>query len=154
MMNGALTIGTLDGANIEIREEVGEEHFFLFGLTAEEVQQMHGQYDPNAIIDSNKNLKRVMHLLENGHFNHMEPGLFDPIINSIRDPHDPWKVAADFASYVKAQKRAAKRYRDLDAWITSSIINTASSGRFSTDRTIVEYNQDIWRLKPVPSLPL
>ncbi len=154
MMNGALTIGTLDGANIEIREEVGEEHFFLFGLTSEEVLQMHGHYDPDAIIRSDKNLARVMNLLEKGHFNHMEPRLFDPIIDSIRSPHDPWKVAADFASYVKSQKRAAKRYRDHDSWVTSSIINTASSGRFSTDRTIVEYNQEIWRLKPVPSLPL
>ncbi len=154
MMNGALTIGTLDGANIEIREEVGEEHFFLFGLTSDGVQQMHGQYDPNAIIQADEKLARVMNLLEKGHFNHMEPGLFDPIIHSIRSPHDPWKVAADFSSYVKAQKRAAKRYRDHDAWITSSIINTASSGRFSTDRTIIDYNQEIWKLRPVPSLPL
>ncbi len=154
MMNGALTIGTLDGANIEIREEVGEEHFFLFGLTADEVQGLHGRYDPNSIIQSDHNLSRVMNLLEKGHFNHMEPGLFDPIINSIRSPDDPWKVAADFASYVKAQKRAAKRYRDHDAWVTSSILNTASSSRFSTDRTIVDYNQEIWKLKPVPSLPI
>ncbi len=154
MMNGALTIGTLDGANIEIREEVGEEHFFLFGLTSGEVQQMHGQYDPDAIIRSDKNLSRVMNLLDKCHFNHMEPGLFDPIINSIRSPDDPWMVAADFASYVKAQKRAGKRYRDHDSWVTSSIINSASSGRFSTDRTIVEYNQDIWKLKPTPSRPL
>ncbi len=154
MMNGALTIGTLDGANIEILEEVGEEHFFLFGLTADGIKQMNGHYDPESLIRSDQNLLRVMNLLEKCHFNRMEPGLFDPIINSIRSPHDPWKVAADFTSYVDAQERAAKRYRDHDSWVTSSIINTASSGRFSSDRTIYDYNQEIWKLKPVPSLPL
>ena len=154
MMNGALTIGTLDGANIEIREEVGEDHFFLFGLTSEEVEQMHGQYDPESIIGSDENFSRVMNLLEKGHFNRMEPGLFSPIIDSIRSPHDPWKVAADFASYVEAQNSATIRYRDHDSWVTSSIINTASSAKFSTDRTIFEYNQEIWKLKPIPSLPL
>jgi len=154
MMNGALTIGTLDGANIEIREEVGEEHFFLFGLTAEEVRDMQQHYDPEAIINSDPNLSQVINLLEKSHFNQQDPGLFDDIINSIRSPHDPWMVAADFSSYLEAQEQAAKRYRDRESWVTSSIINTASSGRFSTDRTIYEYNHIIWRLKPVPSLPL
>ncbi len=154
MMNGALTIGTLDGANIEIMDEVGEEHFFLFGLTSDEVKQMNGHYDPDSFIRSDKNFTRVMDLLEKCHFNRMEPGLFDPILNSIRSPHDPWKVAADFTSYVEAQERAEKKYRDVDSWVTSSIINSASSSRFSTDRTIFDYNQEIWKLKPIPSLPL
>jgi starch phosphorylase len=154
MMNGALTIGTLDGANIEIRDEVGDEHFFLFGLTADEVKQMNGHYDPDSFIRSDDNFSRVMGLLEKCHFNRMEPGLFDPIINSIRSPHDPWKVAADFSSYVEAQESAEKKYRDYDSWITSSIINSACSSRFSTDRTIFDYNQEIWKLKPTPSLPL
>jgi starch phosphorylase len=154
MMNGALTIGTLDGANIEIREEVGDEHFFLFGLTAEEVQQQRAHYDPNAIIAGDANLSRVMQLLESGHFSQFEQGLFEPIVGSIRSPHDPWMVAADFASYVEAQERAAAHYRDRERWITSSILNTATSGRFSTDRTISEYNRDIWQLEPVAALPV
>jgi glycogen phosphorylase len=154
MMNGALTIGTLDGANIEIREEVGEEHFFLFGLTAQQVQEMRDGYDPDSIINSDPNLARVMNLLEKCHFNQQSPGMFDSIIDSIRSPHDPWMVAADFSSYLEAQEQAARHYRDREAWITSSIVNTATSGRFSTDRTIYEYNHNIWKLKPVPSLPL
>jgi starch phosphorylase len=154
MMNGALTIGTLDGANIEIREEVGEEHFFLFGLTAEEVLEMRRDYDPKEIIATDPNLQRVMELLEKGHFNQFEPGILDPLIHSVRNPDDPWMVAADFNSYVQAQERAAAAYRDKVGWVRSSIVNTASSGKFSTDRTMQEYNRDIWKLKPVPSLPI
>ena len=152
MMNGALTIGTLDGANIEILEEVGEEHFFLFGLTAEEVEAMRRHYDPMGFINRDEDLSRVMHLLEGGHFNRFEPGLFDDIIGSIKNPHDPWMTAADFRSYVDAQRQAAARFRDQKAWTRSSILNTAASGRFSTDRTIGEYNQDIWKLTPLHQL--
>ncbi len=154
MMNGALTIGTLDGANIEIREEVGEEHFFLFGLTAEEVKATRRNYNPTGIIAADTNLSRVMGLLEKAHFNHSEPGIFDPLIQAIRSSDDPWMIAADFDSYIKAQERAAAAYRDREAWVKSSILNTASSGKFSTDRTMQEYNRDIWKLKPVPSLPI
>jgi starch phosphorylase len=146
MMNGALTIGTLDGANIEIREEVGDDHFFLFGLNAEEVQQRQGNYDPNAIIAGDENLAQVMSLLESGYFNPLEPGLFDDLIGSIRDPNDPWMTAADFTDYVRAQQEAADRYRDRDAWVISSILNTAGSGKFSTDRTMRQYNEEIWKL--------
>ncbi|HXH72970.1 MAG TPA: glycogen/starch/alpha-glucan phosphorylase [Mariprofundaceae bacterium] len=150
MMNGALTIDTLDGANIEIREEVGEENFFLFGLTAEEVEDTRAAgYDPNAIIAGDENLQRVMGLLEHGHFNQFEPGIFQPIINAIRSPHDPWLVAADFASYVEAQNRAAAAYHDQEKWVRMSILNTACSGKFSTDRTMRDYNREIWRLEPV-----
>ncbi len=152
MMNGALTIGTLDGANIEIREEVGEEHFFLFGLTAEQVQANRQNYDPNGIIAEDRDLHRVMQLLESGHFSQFEPGLFDPILYSIRDPQDPWMVAADFRSYVDAQQRASEVYGYRESWITKSILNTAASGRFSTDRTMQEYNAEIWRMTPVPAL--
>ncbi len=154
MMNGALTIGTLDGANIEIREEVGDDHFFLFGLTEEQVHAARGHYDPNQIIAQDENFSRVMHLLESGHFNQFEAGLFNPIVHSIRSPHDPWMVAADFASYIEAQDRAAACYQDRDRWVRSSIMNTASSGRFSTDRTIGEYNSEIWKMEPVPAMPL
>ena len=149
MMNGAVTIGTLDGANIEILEEVGADNFFLFGLTAEAVEASRHHYDPNAIIQNDPDLERVMSLLESGHFNLSEPGLFDPIISAIRSPDDPWLVAADFRSFVDAQARAAAAYRDHEHWTRMSILNTASSGKFSTDRTMVEYNQDIWKLTPV-----
>jgi len=149
MMNGAVTIGTLDGANIEIREEVGDENFFLFGLTAEEVEQARAGYDPNALIAADPDLARVMQLLESGHFNRFEPGLFDPIAAAIRSLHDPWLVAADFRAFVDAQDRAAAAYRDRDRWTRMSILNTAMSGKFSTDRTMEEYNRDIWKLASV-----
>jgi starch phosphorylase len=154
MMNGAVTIGTLDGANIEICAEVGDENFFLFGLTAEEVEMMRKAYNPRAIIAADKDLAQVMHLLECGYFNQFEPGIFDAIIQSITSPYDPWLIAADFRSYVSAQQRAAEAYRDQARWTCMSIINTAASGRFSTDRTIREYNAEIWHLEPVSAVPI
>ncbi|MDR2195287.1 MAG: glycogen/starch/alpha-glucan phosphorylase [Gallionellaceae bacterium] len=149
MMNGALTIGTLDGANIEIREETGAENFFLFGLTAAEADDLRSHYDPNAIIAADEDLSRVMQLLGSGHFNLSEPGIFDSIIYAIRNPHDPWLTAADFRGFVDAQKDVAKAYRDNERWTRMSIINTATSGKFSSDRTIRDYNEDIWHLTPV-----
>ena len=146
MMNGAVTIGTLDGANIEIREEAGDENFFLFGLTAAEVEAMRPDYDPNSIIEADKDLTEVMSLLESGHFNQFEPGIFDLVIASIRNPQDPWMTAADFRTYIDAQERAALAWQDAERWTTMSILNTAKSGKFSSDRTIAEYNNDIWRL--------
>jgi starch phosphorylase len=148
MMNGAVTIGTLDGANIEIREEVGDENFFLFGLTEAEVAEKKDHYDPLAIISENKALQQVMQLLESGHFNRFEPGIFDDLIHSIKTPHDPWMTIADFQSFIDAQKRVEEAYRDKDRWTKMSIINCANSGKFSTDRTILEYNRDIWKLTP------
>jgi len=149
MMNGALTIGTLDGANIEIREEAGAENFFLFGLTAEQVEAARGNYDPQAIIEADPDLKRVMDLLGSGHFNLFEPGLFDPVIHAICNPGDPWLTAADFRSYVEAQNIAARTYRDRERWTRMSILNTAASGKFSSDRTILDYNREIWGLPQV-----
>lgn len=149
MMNGALTIGTLDGANIEIREEVGGENFFLFGLTESEVEAMRHHYDPMAYISQDSELQSVMRLLECGHFNQFEPGIFDDIIASIKSPHDPWMTLADFRSYVEAQRRVEQTYRDQDRWTKMSILNTAASGKFSTDRTIGEYNREIWKLDPI-----
>lgn len=149
MMNGALTIGTLDGANIEIREETGDENFFLFGLTAGEVDAARGQYNPGEIIAADDDLHRVMHLLKSGHFNLFEPCIFDPIIDSIYSAGDPWLTAADFRSYVNAQQQVANAYRDTERWTRMSIINTASSGKFSSDRTILDYNRDIWRLPQI-----
>jgi starch phosphorylase len=150
MMNGAITIGTLDGANIEIREEVGDDNFFLFGLTEEQITARRGHYDPLAIIDIDEDLKRVIHLLESAHFNQFETGIFDDLINSIKSPNDPWMTIADFRSYIDAQKRVEDAYRDKDHWTRMSILNCANSGKFSTDRTINEYNKDIWKLTPQP----
>jgi starch phosphorylase len=149
MMNGAITIGTLDGANVEIRDAVGEENFFLFGNTVEDIDVLRGNYDPQAIIDSDPDFRRVMELLESGQFNHFEPGIFDSIIQSIKEPADPWMTAADFRSFVDAQAKAASAYRDVSRWTRMSILNAASSGHFSTDRTMRDYNDDIWHLEPI-----
>lgn len=149
MMNGALTIGTLDGANIEIREEVGDDNFFLFGLTEDEVEDLRHHYDPVNMINQDEDLQRVMNLLECGHFNQFEPGIFDDVINSIKSSGDPWMTIADFRSFVNAQKRVEAAYQDKDLWTRMSIINTANSGKFSTDRTIKNYSDEIWNLEPV-----
>ena len=149
MMNGAVTIGTLDGANIEIREEVGDDNFFLFGLTEQEVTTQRQHYNPQQIIEQDPALERVVTLLKDGFFNQQEPHRFDNVINAFTSPHDPWMTIADFASYVKAQEQAAKCYHDRTQWNTLSILNTAHSGKFSTDRTMTEYNRDIWQLEPV-----
>jgi starch phosphorylase len=149
MMNGALTIGTLDGANVEIREAVGAENFFLFGLTVEQIDALRGQYDPQAIIAADKDFTRVMELLESGHFNRFESGLMDDVTQAIREPADLWMTAADFRSFVDAQELAAATYADEARWTKMSILNTASSGFFSTDRTMRDYNDEIWHLEPV-----
>lgn len=148
MMNGALTIGTLDGANIEIRQEVGDDNFFLFGLTEQEIAQRRDHYDPWSIINQDHDLQNVMRLLECGHFNHFEPGIFDDIIHSIKSPNDPWMTIADFRSYINAQKRVEDAYKDQEHWSKMSILNCAYSGKFSSDRTILDYNRDIWKLTP------
>ncbi|MBW9257075.1 MAG: glycogen/starch/alpha-glucan phosphorylase [Candidatus Thiodiazotropha sp. (ex. Lucinisca nassula)] len=151
MMNGAVTIGTLDGANIEILDEVGEENFFLFGLTSDEVESQRSHYAPNEIIEHDADFSRVMKLLESGYFNQFEPGIFDEIVESIRSPYDHWMTAADFRSYIDAQEQAAKAYHNQAQWTRMSIINSARCGRFSTDRTIAEYNRDIWKLAVSPA---
>ncbi len=149
MMNGALTIGTYDGANIEILEAVGEENFFLFGLRVEEVEELKKHYDPQGIIAADKDLSAVFQLLESGHFNIEEPGIFDQLIAAMKDPGDPWMTVADFRSYINAQEQVSRAYRDQASWIRKSILNTASSGFFSTDRTMRDYNRDIWKLHPM-----
>ncbi|MFW5450555.1 MAG: glycogen/starch/alpha-glucan phosphorylase [Methylophagaceae bacterium] len=149
MMNGAVTIGTLDGANIEIREEAGEDNFFLFGLTEDEVEQQRVSYNPSAIINKDKDLKRVVSLLEGGHFNQFEPNRFNNIINAFTSNDDPWMTIADFRSYIDAQHQAGLAYQDQKRWMTMSILNTAYSGKFSTDRTMEEYNNEIWKLDKI-----
>ena len=146
MMNGALTIGTLDGANIEIRDAVGADNFFLFGAQAHEISSIRENYQPNDIIAKSEVLSSVMHLLESGHFNLFEPRIFDSIINSIRNPHDMWLTAYDFDGYFEAQRRVDLAYKDQTLWTKMSILNTAASGVFSSDHTIRQYRDEIWRL--------
>jgi starch phosphorylase len=156
MMNGALTIGTLDGANIEIQEEVdrfGKEHFFLFGHTTEEIAaRRKAGYDPAKTVEGCDDLKRVIALIRSGHFNQVEPVIFEDILNTLTSWGDYWFVCADFADYVRAQHDAALKYQDQDDWVASAIINTAASGKFSTDRTIGEYAKEIWKVSAVPAV--
>ena len=146
MMNGAVTIGTLDGANVEIREAVGEENFFLFGMTVEEIEEHRSTYYPRAIIQQDEDLSRVFQLFESNHFSENEPGVLNSVIDAIRVPSDPWMTVADFRGFVDAQKQVEQVWLDQPRWLKMSISNTAASGRFSTDRTMQEYNSDIWRL--------
>jgi starch phosphorylase len=154
MMNGAVTIGTLDGANIEIREAVGDENFFLFGLTAEQVEQTRKDYHPSSIIAADPDFSRVMEMLEQDYFSKDEPGIFMPLTESIRNPWDQWLTAADFRSFVEAQEKAAMVYADVERWTTMSILNTAYSGYFSSDRTIRDYANEIWGLEETQQLPM
>jgi len=149
MMNGALTIGTYDGANIEILEAVGEENFFLFGLHAEAVAALRNNYDPRSLVDADPELDDVIKLLSSGHFNPQEPGIFDAIVQSLLSPDDPWVTLADFRTYVEAQERVAAAWQNRRHWTQMSIRNVAASGFFSTDRTISDYNRDIWKLDPL-----
>jgi starch phosphorylase len=151
MMNGAVTIGTLDGANVEILEAVGEENFFLFGLTVDEIPALRENYDPQLIIDIDEDFTRVMRLLDNGHFNRFEPHVLDDLLDAVRNPKDPWMTAADFRPFVDAQELAGQAYQDQQHWTRMSILNSASSGRFSTDRTMRDYNEDIWHLEAIPT---
>jgi starch phosphorylase len=146
MMNGALTIGTLDGANIEIRDAVTPEHFFLFGAQADEVDAIRSDYQPDEIIKRSPILSNVMSLLESGHFNLFEPGIFDNIVSAIRDPNDMWLTAYDFDSYFNAQRNVDKTYKEQSLWTEKSILNTAASGAFSSDNTIGQYRDEIWKL--------
>ena len=149
MMNGALTIGTLDGANIEIRDNAGADNFFLFGLDAAGVQATKKNYRPNEIIAADEDITGIMHLLEGGHFNSDEPGLFELLTAGLRNPHDPWVTIADLRSYIDTQQEVNEAYKDQQKWTEKSIINTASSGWFSSDRTIGEYASDIWKVQPL-----
>lgn len=151
-MNGALTIGTLDGANIEIREAVGEENFFLFGLTADEVHSVRVQgYDPLRYVESNNELRGVIDLVARGALSKGDPNLFRPLVDSLVY-HDEYMLMADFQSYVECQGQVDRAYRDQGQWTRMSILNVARIGRFSSDRSIREYSEKIWNVKPVKIL--
>jgi starch phosphorylase len=149
-MNGALTIGTLDGANVEIRDAVGAENFFLFGLTVDQVRETwaHG-YRPRAHWEADAELHEAINQLAAGVFLGGDAGLFRPLVDNLLD-HDPFLVLADYRAYVDAQDAAARSYLDLDRWTTMSILNTARTGCFSSDRAIREYAKFIWRVTPAP----
>ncbi|MGE5300899.1 MAG: glycogen/starch/alpha-glucan phosphorylase [Acidobacteriota bacterium] len=148
-LNGALTIGTLDGANVEIREEVGAENFYLFGLTAAQVEKaISCGYSPPAIYASNQLLREVIELIRGGHFSPKEPDLFRPLVDTLM-AHDEYMLFADFQSYLDCQDEVGKAYRDRENWTRMSILNTARMGKFSSDRAIKEYCHDIWKAKPV-----
>ncbi len=148
-MNGALTIGTLDGANIEIRDAVGAENFFLFGLTAEEVYALKAKgYNPMDYYNSNTELREVIDQIAAGYFSPEEPDLFKPLVDSLLYK-DEYLLFADYQSYIECQEQVSQAYRNQDNWTRMSILNAARSGFFSSDRTIREYCQDIWKVEPV-----
>ena len=148
-LNGALTIGTLDGANVEIRDCVGEENIFIFGLTAEEVEQTRNtEYRPQEYYESNSELKQALDMIRDGYFAPKHPHIFSPLIDSLLKHGDPYRVLADFGSYVETQKKVEALYREPDAWTRKSIINSANMGAFSSDRSIREYCRLIWGIEP------
>tara|TARA_Y100001968_G_scaffold1655_1_gene1410 strand:+ start:16455 stop:18974 length:2520 start_codon:yes stop_codon:yes gene_type:complete len=149
-MNGALTIGTLDGANIEIRDQVGEENFFLFGKTEAEIMELKNNgYNPEDFIRNSSELLEAIRLVELGHFSNGDSELFKPLINNLRN-NDPFFVMADFADYLRAQDEVSKAWHDRKRWNKMSLLNTARSGFFSSDRSIREYCENIWQVKPFP----
>jgi glycogen phosphorylase len=149
MMNGAVTIGTLDGANVEIREEAGAENFFLFGSTAAEIERMRRDgYRPGAYLERDPELRAALDLIADGRFSRGDREMFRPLVDDLTRS-DPFFVLADFAEYVATQERAAARWLDRDAWTRMAILNVARSGKFSSDRAILEYATRIWSLRPV-----
>jgi glycogen phosphorylase len=152
-MNGALTIGTLDGANIEIKEEVGDDNIFIFGLTAEEVEELRGHYDPRSYYESDEEIRRAVDLISNDFFSLTEPGIFRPIVAGLLEHGDFYMHLADLRSFIDAQQRVAELYRATDKWTEKAILNIARTGKFSSDRTIAEYNREIWHCTPVTVVP-
>jgi glycogen phosphorylase len=148
-MNGALTVGTLDGANIEIRDAVGHENFFLFGLTAEEVGKLRANgYRPRSIYEANPELREAIDLIDSGFFSNGDRELFRPLVESLLD-RDDYMLLADYQAYVDCQRRVSEAYRDQKNWTRMSILNSARVGRFSSDRSIQEYCREIWNVRPI-----
>jgi starch phosphorylase len=148
-MNGALTIGTLDGANVEIRQAVGADNFFLFGMTAEEVERRWASgYRPREVLERDPVLKEAIERIASGFFSRGDRGLFEPLVRNLVD-NDPFMVLADFAAYREAQRRVDTAWQDHDRWTRASILNVARVGPFSSDRAISEYCARIWRVEPV-----
>jgi len=150
MMNGALTIGTRDGATIEMAEEAGEENFFLFGLTAEQVTGSRDWYNPRWHYDNEPETRAALDLIFSDYFSRNEPGTFAPLGDVLLTHGDHYMHLADLKSYLEADQKLLELYRDQDAWVRKAILNVASSGKFSSDRTIAEYAADIWKAEPCP----
>jgi starch phosphorylase len=149
-MNGALTIGTLDGANVEIREEVGTENFFLFGMTTQEAQQrLQEGYRPWDYYQGDHELKTVIDLINSGLFSHGDPTLFRPLTDHLVN-HDTFMALADYRAYVDCQQQVSKAWADKGHWDHMSILNVARMGKFSSDRSIRDYAERIWHIKPLP----
>jgi starch phosphorylase len=147
-LNGALTIGTLDGANVEIREEVGPENFFLFGLNADQVGELKaGGYRPLDHYEQNAALHAVLDFIASGALSGGDPSLFRPLLENLLY-HDPFLVLADFQAYVDCQGQVAALWQDPEAWNRASILNTARMGKFSSDRSIRDYCERIWKVTP------
>jgi glycogen phosphorylase len=152
-LNGALTVGTLDGANVEIREEVGAENFFLFGLTAPEVAALWARgYNPRVPYDQSAELRGVLDFIASGALAHGDTAIFQPLVDNLRY-HDPFLVLADYAAYIEAQGRVSALWSKPQAWTRQSILNTARMGKFSSDRSIREYCERVWKVKPGPINP-
>jgi starch phosphorylase len=148
-LNGALTIGTLDGANVEIREEVGGENFFLFGLTVEQVSELRSRaHRPHDYCERNPMLHDVLDLIASGALSHGDKKLFDPIVDNLLW-HDPYFLLADYQSYVDCQDQVSALWSKQEAWTRRSILNVARMGKFSSDRSIGEYCEQIWNVKPI-----
>jgi starch phosphorylase len=150
MMNGALTLGTRDGATIEMAEEGGEENFFLFGLTADQVAGSKGWYSPGWHYDNDKETRAALDLIFSGYFSQYEPGVFEPLRHALLTGGDHYMHLADLTSYLEADRRLCDLYADPDGWTRKAILNVAGSGKFSSDRTIAEYAADIWNVRPCP----
>jgi starch phosphorylase len=149
MMNGAVTIGTLDGANDEILEAVGDDNFFLFGLTVDEVDGVRSGYAPSSYIAADPRLTQIFEAFDSGLFDGGEADVIRGVIDAARNSNDPWLTVADLASYLDAQTEMESAWTDEVEWTRMSIMNTACSARFSTDRTMRDYNRDIWKLSPI-----
>jgi starch phosphorylase len=148
-LNGALTIGTLDGANVEIREEVGPENFFLFGLTVEQVQQLKaGGYRPHDYYEQNPTLREVLDYLASGALADGDPNLFRPLVDNLLW-QDPFLVLADYQAYVDCQEQVSALWREPRAWTRTAILNAARMGKFSSDRSIRDYCEQVWQVNPV-----
>ena len=149
MMNGALTLGTYDGANVEINQEVGDDNMFLFGLRTEDVAKLRPAYSSRERYEGDPEIKAAIDMIKANVFSLLEPGLFDPIIRNLIDYNDYYMLLADLRSYSDAQDRVDATYRDPAKWNAMSLVNIARSGRFSSDRAVAEYARDIWHVEPV-----
>jgi glycogen phosphorylase len=150
MMNGALTIGTRDGATIEMAQEAGEENFFLFGLTAEQVAGSRGWYNPRWHYEHDPETRTALDMISSNYFSGSEPGVFGPIYDTLLTNGDHYMHLADLKSYLDADQRLRDLYANSDEWVRKVVLNVASSGKFSSDRTIAEYATQIWEVKPCP----